>query len=701
MNQRLKLFTLKGVFYYSEATLNLLRAFSSLPTSSSVSPSPASPSSSSYISRITNTILYSQSPGEAYSFFSSISSQINCNKTIRPHAAIIFTLTKARWYKDAKFLTKVLIQNLLSNCSHPRVCSLIFKELTLVGGSNLNTDVLGILIIGLSETGLAEEACWVYRKLRELPALRVSNALLGGLVKSRKYDDMWNTYNDLVSRGAVPSVVTYGILMDSCCNQCDVGKALQLFDEMVGRGIEPTIVIYTTLIRGLCNEGKLIEAEDIFRTMRRSGVLPGLYTYNTLLDGYCKMASLSCALQLYWEMLCNGLEPDVVTFGILINALCREGELDDARYLFVYMIKFGIRPNILKGNMKGATGIYMEMVIKGLPVDVVAYTDMIDGHFKNGNTKEAILMYKEMLEGGVRLNDITVSCLIDGLCKDGRFSDAIRIFLKYTNLKDSSSLLVNHIVYTTIIQGMCTDNRMFEASMFFADMRCYGVKPDAVSYLIIMRAYLQSGEVCNLIVLHADMIKNAILPNAAIYAVLSKCYNQIGDAKSLLGCFEDLVAPSHGFLLMNCEGDEDLCCKHQIPARIETRTGGVVGGKWTCSPVQEPAHMRFWLLQNAMQSNPPMVGPCNAHWFAHCMICCPQEARHMGKSSGLLATWPGSTADVKARIAIRTDSMEMDFSARLIFGDKFALEMKLDFCPPRLSKTEPCTIPELSCPSSL
>lgn len=194
-------------------------------------------------------------------------------------------------------------------------------------------------------------------------------------------------------------------------------------------------------------------------------------------------------------------------------------------------------------------GLYTEMVIKGLLPDVVAYTALIDGHFKDGNTKEAFRLHKEMQEAGLHPNVFTLSCLIDGLCKDGRISDAIKLFLaktgtdttgSKTNELDRSLCSPNHVMYTALIQGLCTDGRIFKASKFFSDMRCSGLRPDVFTCIVIIQGHFRAMHLRDVMMLQADILKMGIIPNSSVYRVLAKGYEESGYLKSALRCSEDL-----------------------------------------------------------------------------------------------------------------------------------------------------------------
>ncbi|KAJ0104898.1 hypothetical protein Patl1_18795 [Pistacia atlantica] len=279
----LKIFPPKQALVYIHHTLRSI-------SSSSISKLSSSPFESP--SNLTNAILNSRTPYQALNLFNSSSKKLNPTKYLAPYAAIIHVLTNAKLYSEARCLMKYLTENLLNSRKPHRVCYALFNALNSLRSPKCTPDVFGTLIISFSEMGFIEESLWVYRKIRVLPAIQACNALLNVLVKKGRFDAMWELYEDMLSRGFVAGVVTYGVLIDGCCGEGDVLKARCLFDEMVEKGIKPTVVIYSILIRCLCNESKMMEAESIFRSMRESGVLPNLYTYNALMDGYCKQANM-------------------------------------------------------------------------------------------------------------------------------------------------------------------------------------------------------------------------------------------------------------------------------------------------------------------------------------------------------------------------------------------------------------------------
>ncbi|RZC58586.1 hypothetical protein C5167_005882 [Papaver somniferum] len=376
----------------------------------------------------------------------------NSYKNPEIYSAIIHIITRDKRYPQATCLMKELIENLRMNKKNRHIASLAFNALQGFESSKFTPGVFDVLILALSQMGLVEEACWVYKKTKALPGIQACHSLLHGFVKLSNFDSMWKFYDEMVSRGIASNVVTYDTLINACCKQGDILKACKLFNEMVEKKIDPTVVVYTSVISGLCKEGMITEALDVFGLMEKSGMSPNLYTYNVLIDCYCKIENINQALALYSQMQVQNVQPNVITFSTLIDGLCKAGNISEAFFLFSEMGKVSISPDIftygilMKGlcemarvteatdlfhkmekedgyckekNMEAAMGLYSEMVIKGLVPGVITFTTLIHGQLKAGNLKKASRLQNEMKERGISPNAFTLGCSVDGLCKDG------------------------------------------------------------------------------------------------------------------------------------------------------------------------------------------------------------------------------------------------------------------------------------------
>ncbi|KAK9198657.1 hypothetical protein WN944_013843 [Citrus x changshan-huyou] len=546
---------------------------SSMPSTPSSSLSSSSSSSLPPRSNLTNAILNSKTPNQALVLFNSSSKKLNPTKSLAPFAATFYVLANAKLYKNARCLIKDLTENLLKSRKPQHVCYSFFNALNSLDIPKFNPSVFGTLIIAFSEMGHVEEALWVYRKIGVLPAIQACNALLNGLIKNGKFDSVWEFYEEMVLRGLVADVVTYGVLINCCCGQGDVMKALNLFDEMIDKGIEPTVVIYTILIHGLCNENKMVEAENMFRSMQECGVVPNLYTYNALMDGYCKVADVKRALEFYHEMLHHNLQPNVVTFGILMDGLCKVGELRAAGNFFVHMAKFGVFPNIFVynclidghckagnlfeamslcsemgkfeispdvftynilikglcgvGQLEGAEGLLQKMYKEGILANVVTYNSLIDGYCKEGDMEKALSVCSQMIENGVEPNVVTFSSLIDGQCKAGNIDAAMGLYTEMV----IKSLVPDVVVFTALIDGLCKDGNMKEALRLYKEMLEAKINPSVFTISSLIHGLFKNGRISNALNFFLEKTDKTdggyCSPNHVMYAAIIQalCYD--------------------------------------------------------------------------------------------------------------------------------------------------------------------------------
>ncbi|KAK8652374.1 hypothetical protein V6N13_061393 [Hibiscus sabdariffa] len=471
--------------------------------------------------KLTKDILNTQNPHQALKLFNSNANLLNPLKNLEPYSATIHVLTGAGLYADARCLIKFLIEALQSPSKPHRACHLIFNALNRLQTSKFTPNVFGSLIIAFSQMDLIEDALWVYRNIKTFPQMQACNALLHGLVKLGRFDSMWGLYKELLSRGFLPNVGTYGVLINCCCCQGDVLKARDLFYDLLMKGFPPNVVIYTTVIKFLCDEGKMLEAECMFRFMKERHFLPNLYTYNVLVNGYFKMNNVKRAFEVYRMMIGDGLGPNIVTFGILVDGHCKMGELIAARSYWVCMLKYGVLPNIFAynclidgycrgGNVSEAVELISEMEkLKILP-DVFTYSILIKGLCSVGKVDEASFLLHKMKKGGVLANSVTYNSLIDGYCKLGNMEKALEICSQMTE----NGVAPNVITFSTLIDGYCKTGNMEAAMGVYSEMIIKGLFPDVVACTALINGYCKNGNIKEAFRSYKEMLEFGLMPNS-------------------------------------------------------------------------------------------------------------------------------------------------------------------------------------------
>ncbi|GAA0187507.1 hypothetical protein LIER_34795 [Lithospermum erythrorhizon] len=484
----------------------------------------SSSSSSTNLSNLITAILNSKNSDQALYLFNTAPKnfKLDPKNNLKLHSAVVYFLTGSKLYLTARCLIKDLTETLQKTKKPHKVCSLIYDSLNELDCYKRDYNVFGVLIIALCELGLVDEAYRVYKRMGTLPQIQACNKLLDVLLRKGRVGFMWDVYEDMVSRGAVSTVVTYGVLIDACCIEGDMERAVILFDEMLmDKEIALLVVVCTTMVRGFCGEGKLVEAERLFRRMAEIGVSLNLHCYNTLMGGYCKIADVRRVIFLYREMIDRGILPNVFTFSILIDVHCKAGELVAARNLFVPMVKYGAVPNscvynclidgyCLAGDLLAANEIHSEMKRVSIPSDVFTYGILMKGYCRLGRVEETESLLREMSETGVIANVVVYDTIINGYCKEGKMEKALEICTQMTE----KGIQPNAVTFGTLIDGYCKVGNM-EASMgLFNEMAIKGLKADVVVYTTLIDGHFKVGKSEVALKLFKEMIEAGICPNS-------------------------------------------------------------------------------------------------------------------------------------------------------------------------------------------
>lgn len=161
------------------------------------------------------TVLNCRSPNKALELFNAAP-----EKNTQLYSAIIHVLVGSKLFSHARCLLKDLVENLLVKSHKPyHVSQLAFSALSRLKSSKFTPNVYGELLIVLSKMGLVEEALWMYRKVGAALAKQACNVLLDVLVKTSRFELLWRIYEEMISNGLSPDVITYGVLIDGCCRQ--------------------------------------------------------------------------------------------------------------------------------------------------------------------------------------------------------------------------------------------------------------------------------------------------------------------------------------------------------------------------------------------------------------------------------------------------------------------------------------------------
>ncbi|PRQ19316.1 putative pentatricopeptide [Rosa chinensis] len=114
------------------------------------------------------------------------------------------------------------------------------------------------------------------------------------------------------SNGCDPNVDTYTKLIAGFLKARKAADALEMFDEMLSRGFVPTMGTITSFMEALCSYGPPYAAMMIYQKARKEcGYASDIEVYEYAISGLCNIGQLENAVLVMEESLRKGFCPSI------------------------------------------------------------------------------------------------------------------------------------------------------------------------------------------------------------------------------------------------------------------------------------------------------------------------------------------------------------------------------------------------------
>lgn len=291
------------------------------------------------------------------------------------------------------------------------------------------------------------------------PNIFLFNSLIKGYSVCGPFEESFNIFLLMKSRGIWPDEYTFAPLLKSCSNICEyklgqyvhrqvlrggfemfgsirigitelyvdcagMEDAQKMFDAMLQRDV----IVWNLMIRGFCKEGNVEIGLRLFRQMSERTIV----SWNTMISCLAQSGRDSEALNFFSEMLDQGIEPDEVTVVTMLPICARLGAVDVGEWMNSYTDSRGLLENFISignslidfyckcGNLESATNIFNNIHHKNL----VSWNVMISGLAFNGKGHLGVNLFEEMMNKDILPNDATfvgvlACCVHAGLVEKG------------------------------------------------------------------------------------------------------------------------------------------------------------------------------------------------------------------------------------------------------------------------------------------
>ncbi|KAJ4830860.1 hypothetical protein Tsubulata_040378 [Turnera subulata] len=291
------------------------------------------------------------------------------------------------------------------------------------------------------------------------------------------------------------------------------------------RTAEKDVITWTEMVTAYAEFGFLDLAVEIFEKMPQKNSV----SYSALLAGFCKNGEGSKALDLFIDMLREGVELTDFTFTSIAKACGLLMSSETSRQIQGLIIKFGygssacVQAALLDmcarcGRMNDAEKMFL-----GWPShwdSSIIQTLMICAYAKNGQPDEAILLFHRGLSEGIMIVDEVALTSVLGVCGTLGFSEmgkqihclgiktgflgdlgvgnsVTSMYCKCGSMEDainSFNIMPAHdiVSWNGLIHGHLLHRQGDEALHLWSRMKMEGIKPDAITFLFIISAYMHT-----------------------------------------------------------------------------------------------------------------------------------------------------------------------------------------------------------------
>lgn len=389
-------------------------------------------------------------------------------------------------------------------------------------GYELDLAVANTLMDMYCKCGSLKDASLVFEKLSKQDVVSW-NVLMSGYTQSGYYEEALELFEKMQQQHVLPDKVTCLFVLRACTGTGALDQGKHIHTAITYCGIGSNLMIGNVLINMYAKCGSLMDSYAIFGKMQERDVV----SWSTMIEGFAEHGHGEKAFELFEKMHQEGFEPDKITFTCILKACAITEALNHGKLIHAKITKRGLESDLFAGStlvdmyakcgsLKDAHNAFDSLSEK----NVVSWSALIAGYTNNGHGQKALLLYERMQQKGTEPDIVTfvcilracasiaaldqgrlvhtyiVSCglesdliisnsLIDVYAKCGSLADAWYAFKKQTG-RDVVS-------WNAMIEGFSWHGDFGMALQLFESMQLQGIRPDNITFIIVLSACSQAG----------------------------------------------------------------------------------------------------------------------------------------------------------------------------------------------------------------
>eukprot|EP00250_Pteridium_aquilinum_P021358 c25097_g1_i1 orf=225-1793(+) len=358
--------------------------------------------------------------------------------------------------------------------------------------------------------------------------LRTWAFMFGGYAGHGHWEESLALFQKMWSEGVLPNSYIFVIVLQACAHLLDVGGGKEVYACVIKSGCKVTKAVASATISMYTKCGSLDDARLVFDKLPSRNVV----LWSVMLAGYSHHGHAKDAIDFFWQMQNDdGVEPNEVICISILKACAKIGAHKEGRKVHNCIMKNSFDTRLSVGNtlidmytkcgcLKDACGVFDQID----QPDVISWSAMIAAYGESRNGLNSFRLFLVMESRGIHVNEVTFLNLLKG-CARIEYLDKIRtihahvitrgltmsgclentlvdVYAKCGKLEDANHIfktlsIRNVVSWSALIMGHAHHEFYKEALMLFHQMQGGGIRPNATTYVGILKvtAGLKSLEV--------------------------------------------------------------------------------------------------------------------------------------------------------------------------------------------------------------
>ncbi|KAL3844846.1 hypothetical protein ACJIZ3_002249 [Penstemon smallii] len=270
--------------------------------------------------------------------------------------------------------------------------------------------------------------------------------------KSQRYSDI-GTF--LEAHKSNPQITQEPFLSSLIRSYGDAGmfeNALKTYNKMTDLGTPRTTLSFNALLNACVHSKAFDRVPNYFTEFpEKFGFSPDKFSYRILIKSYCEMGVPESAMEKLNEMEEKGLNVDAIAFTTILNAFYENGRSDEADKFWEEMVtKKGFKPDFRSYNVRLL-------------------------HIHHGEPEGVKKLIEEMNTVGIIPDVVSYNYLITCYCEKGMMDEAKKVYNEMLKMRGCNP---NAATFSTLVAYMCKHEGFVAGYKLFEESVKVGKIPD-------------------------------------------------------------------------------------------------------------------------------------------------------------------------------------------------------------------------------